>query len=149
VDAALRGESAARYPGGKEQREREIEQGAGRPAAELIADVTTSARRLDELWVRAEEAGWPDDDRPGGDTWPVSEAAPRRLREVEVHHVDLGLDYTPADWTDFYVQWELSPQSRTMAALPGRLASPEDARRFLAWLIDRGEQPDLRLRQWD
>jgi maleylpyruvate isomerase len=33
VQAALRGESAARYPGGKEQREREIEEGAGRPAA--------------------------------------------------------------------------------------------------------------------
>jgi maleylpyruvate isomerase len=79
----------------------------------------------------------------------VSESAPRRLREVEVHHVDLGLDYTPADWTDFYVRWELSPQSHTMAALPGRLAGPEDARRFLAWVIDRGEQPDLRLNQWD
>ena len=25
-----------------------------------------------------------------------------RLREVEVHHVDLGRDYSPADWSDAF-----------------------------------------------
>ena len=25
-----------------------------------------------------------------------------RLREVEVHHVDLGTGYTPADWSDAF-----------------------------------------------
>src|SRR5919206_1227017 len=39
LEAARRGEVADQYPGGAAQREAEIEAGAGRPAAELVADV--------------------------------------------------------------------------------------------------------------
>ena len=37
--AAARGEVAAQYPGGRDQRAGAIEAGAGRPAAALVADV--------------------------------------------------------------------------------------------------------------
>ena len=36
---------------------------------------------------------------PGGRSFPAGEVGHMRVREVEIHHADLGLDYTAADWT--------------------------------------------------
>jgi maleylpyruvate isomerase len=36
---------------------------------------------------------------PGGPAWPVSSVLPTRVREIEIHHADLGCDYSPADWS--------------------------------------------------
>lgn len=144
VEGALRGEDLGRYAGGKAERDKGIEEGAGRPAAELLADVTESARRLDEVFAEAERAGWPNDEFLGRDEWPVSQSPLYRMREVEVHQVDLGVGYEPSDWSDLYVGWELGRQLDT---LPGRLSGP-DQRQLLAWLMGRAGQPDLRVSDW-
>lgn len=47
---------------------------------------------LDEWEARLERV-------PGGPTLSVEEAVGARWREVEIHHADLDLDHTPADWT--------------------------------------------------
>lgn len=142
---ALRGEDLPRYPGGSEQRDAEIAEGAGRPASELIDDVRTSATRLEAVWEQLEEVGWPGADLYADDDFPVSQSPLRRLREVEVHHVDLGLGYEPAEWPDVYVQWELR---LALQRLPSRF-EPGDERRFLAWLLNRSPLPDgLELRSW-
>lgn len=146
LEGALRGEEVARYPGGGEQRDADIVQGAGRTAAELEADLTTWCGRLEETWCRSERAGWPHADLLAGDHWPTSASPLRRLREVEVHHVDLGLGYERSDWPDDYVQWELA---RTLERLPSRLFGPDDPRRLLAWLIGRAPWPEgLELGPW-
>jgi maleylpyruvate isomerase len=146
LDGALLGEEVPRYPGGTEQRDRDIEAGAGRPARELIRDLEESARRLEDVWIRSEQAGWPNADLLADDRWPTTGSPLRRLREVEVHHVDLGLGYEPTDWPDEYVQWELP---HTLERLPRLLADPADARRLLAWIIGRAELPhDVELRRW-
>ncbi|WP_165821126.1 maleylpyruvate isomerase family mycothiol-dependent enzyme [Nocardioides gansuensis] len=36
---------------------------------------------------------------PGGPTFPAGDTVVMRLREVEVHHADLGAGYSPADWS--------------------------------------------------
>lgn len=142
---SLRGEEVARYSD-EHPRDADIKAGAGRPAAELAADVTESAARLEEMWQRCEEAGWPNAELLAGDGWPTVQSPVRRLREVEVHHVDLDLAYTCADWPDDYLAWELP---RTIAALPKRVPDPADRRRLLAWVIGRGEFPaDLRVNPW-
>jgi maleylpyruvate isomerase len=42
---------------------------------------------------------------PGGRQFPAGLVGTMRLREVEIHHADLGLDYTAADWpAEFVVQ---------------------------------------------
>jgi len=42
---------------------------------------------------------------PGGRQFPAGLVADMRLREVEIHHADLALNYTAADWTpDFVVR---------------------------------------------
>jgi maleylpyruvate isomerase len=48
---------------------------------------------------------------PGGRTFPAGEVGQMRLREVEVHHADLGLDYTSADWPDDFVGLLLATRS--------------------------------------
>jgi maleylpyruvate isomerase len=59
-----------------------------------------------------------------------------RWREVELHHVDLGLGYTPADWPDEFVHLVLPEM------IDG-LARRADHRALLAWLSGRGRVPEL------
>lgn len=146
LEGALRGEEVPRYPGGTEQRDRDIDEGAGRPAKDLVQDVADSATRLEETWSRSERAGWPNSRWLAGDSWPTTGSPLRRLREVEVHHVDLGLGYEATDWPDEYVRWEL-PLS--LEGLPERLSGAADSRRLLAWIIGRSQWPEgIELRPW-
>jgi maleylpyruvate isomerase len=145
LEGALLGEEVARYPGGSEQRAAEIEDGSGRPAAELLADITGSAQRLEDVWDRSEEMGWPNATLLADDDWPTFASPRRRLREVEVHHVDLGVGYEPTDWPDDFVARELA---RALENLPGRLTGPTDAPRLLAWLLGRSAWPDPELSPW-
>ena len=46
-----------------------------------------------------------------------------RVREVEIHHADLGLDYTAADWTADFVALLLDSRSASYAR-PGGLHRP-------------------------
>lgn len=146
LEGALRGEEVARYPGGADQRDREIEEGSGRPAAEVVADLTGSTERLEDTWSRSERAGWPNTHLLADDSWPTSASPRRRLREVEVHHVDLGLGYEATEWPDDFVGWELP---RALERLPARLSGPAASQRLLAWLLGRSAWPEeLELDPW-
>ncbi|HMC40846.1 MAG TPA: maleylpyruvate isomerase family mycothiol-dependent enzyme [Acidimicrobiales bacterium] len=146
LEGSLRGEELARYPGGREQRARDIEAGAGRVAAEISGDVAASAARLEETWTACLEAGWPHRDLRAGDEYPTTSIPVRRLREVEMHHLDLGLRYRIADWPPEYVAWEL-PQ--ILATVPGRVKELSDARSLVAWLSGRGPVPTaIGLEDW-
>ncbi len=48
---------------------------------------------------------------PGGRSFLAGEVGLMRLREVEIHHADLGLDYTAADWPAEFVALLLSSRS--------------------------------------
>ena len=85
----------------------------------------------------------------------------RRLREVEVHGTDTGLDaLAPASWSDAYVDAELSQQWATVARrttdavgiideLGARWTANASGDRFveldrrtlLAWVLDRATPP--------
>jgi uncharacterized protein (TIGR03083 family) len=90
LEAALAGQDLPRYPGGPAQRDAGIAAGAGHSAAELAADLAGTARALEEAWARSAAAGWPHAELRGHDSWPTTASPSRRLREVEVHHADLG-----------------------------------------------------------
>ena len=136
LEGAARGEVADQYAGGDAQRAADIEAGAGRPAAELVADVLEAAARLERTWDNTPEEVWRiGEGRVSSGVWAVAELPFRRWREVEVHHVDLDLGYGPADWPDAYVEEELA---RTVAGLDGG-----DRRRLLAWLVGRAGVPKL------
>ncbi|WP_084958186.1 maleylpyruvate isomerase family mycothiol-dependent enzyme [Thermoactinospora rubra] len=95
------------YPS-QEARDAEIEAGAARPAAEHVADLEDSTARLAQEIRSTPEQAWPA--MVGGLRGPSHPAwyiLVRRLREVEIHHVDLGSGYGPADWPEPFVVREL------------------------------------------
>ncbi|WP_338183026.1 maleylpyruvate isomerase N-terminal domain-containing protein, partial [Jatrophihabitans sp.] len=107
LEGALVGKDVPKYSGGRQQRANEIDDGAARPAADVVADLVASQRRLEDLFAESSAAGWPHP-QPFGDTSYGPQGCPsHRLREIEMHHLDLGLGYTPASWPDEYVDWEL------------------------------------------
>jgi maleylpyruvate isomerase len=87
-----------------ESRSADIEAGAGRPAADLTADVRESAARF-----AAQAAAMPDDAWMAqvralrGPSFPALGVLDRRLSEVEIHHVDLAAGYAPSDWPADFV----------------------------------------------
>jgi maleylpyruvate isomerase len=156
--AAADGRVVDRYERGVAGRNEDIEAGAGRPAAEQVADVRTTIWRLEQAWATAPAVTWHGRSREmSGGEIPVSELLFRRWREVEVHHADLGLGFTFDDWSEAYVTAELGMQlprlSARLAGATGDEAGGEvDAaairselgdRRFLAWLLGRWSQPGL------
>jgi maleylpyruvate isomerase len=146
LDGALRGADVPRYPGGHVQRADEIDEGAPRPAAVILADLDASQRRLELAWERSTAADWPHLELRGDDHWPVTASPARRLREVEMHHVDLGLGYEPSDWPEGYAEWELP---RLLATVPSRLQRSTDARAVVAWLSGRRPVPaTIQLDPW-
>lgn len=137
--AALLGADEPRYPGGAQQRRDEIDEGEGRPAAQILRDLQESCGRLDGVLAAMDAAGWPHPELLGRDSYGTSEEPAHRLREVEMHHVDLGLEYTSADWPQEYVAWDL-PQ--LLATVPQRWGSLSSQHRLLAWLAGRADPQD-------
>lgn len=149
VTWAVTGEPTRMYPS-SEARGEAIEAGAGRRAAELVADVGDSAARLRQALDRLVDAGPEALDRllvfgaPPPGTAPDTPARTlpyARIRELEIHHVDLGLpSYTPADWPAPFVE-------RTLLFVHGR-SGPVDVvglpHEVLAWRLGRGAGPSVR-----
>ncbi|GAA4656039.1 maleylpyruvate isomerase N-terminal domain-containing protein [Arthrobacter cryoconiti] len=135
LSGALNGCDVSKYERGAEQRRSEIEDGATRSASEIIVDLLASMRALERLFVQSAIAGWPNGDFLGGGDYGVAGSAAHRLREVEMHHVDLGLGYTPAEWPQEYVDWDLPV---LLATANERLGSINERRSIMAWLAGRG-----------
>ncbi len=149
-------------------READIEAGAARPAAEQLADLRDSAGRFAAAVRRMPAAAWTalvsGMNPPDHPAWYVPI---RRLREVEVHHADLGAGYGWADWPETYVRRELhdtmlwlgseSPAGEVVAREPGTgevvrtwtglgdgPVVEGTPRELLAWLAGRTDGAGLR-----
>ena len=90
------------YPSA-ERRNADIEAGAGRSAAEQVADLEAAASRFAAAMDAMTPAAWavPVRHLNGSEMLPP-QAVWGRLREVEVHHVDLGAGYGPDDWSEAF-----------------------------------------------
>jgi len=122
AEGARRGEAVAMYDSA-EARDQDIEAGAGRPVAELVADVISSAAALRDAWSAMRPADWDREmlhHRFG--TLPLSDTPMMRLGEVEIHHVDLGGRFRPDGWPDSFVAGILSAADDLPARLPDGLA---------------------------
>jgi maleylpyruvate isomerase len=81
----------------------DIEAGAGRPLSDQLADLEETAARLTEAAAATPAAAWSATVRwTDGTTARAARVVWARLREVEVHHVDLGCAYQPVDWPDAF-----------------------------------------------
>jgi len=89
---------------GWESREADITAGAGRPVAEHVSDLKASAERFAEAVAKMPPQAWAATVRwLSGRTDHATGVMWSRLREVEVHHVDLALSYVPSSWPDAFV----------------------------------------------
>jgi maleylpyruvate isomerase len=78
----------------KEQRSDDINVGALRPAGKILADVVDSAARLQVAATELDAADWSREVRTAqGRTIPAATVPWLRLREVAIHHVDLGASF--------------------------------------------------------
>jgi maleylpyruvate isomerase len=93
------GEVRAQYPS-DEERDAEIQAGAGRSAAELLEDSIAAAGRWHQAAEELHAANLDNlcERTPGGKSYPARRVPLSRRTEVEVHHADLGIGYTAADW---------------------------------------------------
>lgn len=105
VEVAGRGGVAEMYPGGPAQRDADIKSARGAAAALVERRITDSCQQLQNALVEAPQSAWNGraisrrGEVPLGPGLVVS-----RLREVEVHHVDLECGYglptgTTAGWS--------------------------------------------------
>ncbi len=164
---ARTGAETPMYPS-REVRDRDIEAGAARPADAHRADVAASQERFMAAAAGLGEADWRAHVRWGSDSRDgTADLVPwLRLVEIEIHHVDLDLGYTPAHWTPAFVQQQLERTvedwQRRQDAPAVRLhaidtdvehvlgavgeqqrvvAGPQAA--LLAWLVGRSDGADL------
>lgn len=135
LEGAAAGEVRDQYPGGLEQRTRDIEAGAGRPAAALVLDVERTGDAVTRVMAGLPTAAWDAPSRTSkGVTESSRDAVLSRWREVVVHHGDLGLGPVPL------------PPALVQAWLPRelpRLADRTEPTALLAWVIGRGDPPAL------
>lgn len=136
LEGAAMGELRDQYPGGVEQRAGDIEAGARRPAAALVADVRQSAAAVEQCLATLPDDAWEAPSRTArGIVEPSREAVFSRWREVVVHHGDLGLRPVPLP-TGIVDVW----LPRELPLLEQRTDQAE----LLTWLLGRGPAPTLR-----
>ena len=148
VRGARTGQSIPMYPS-PEARDRDIEDGAGRDVAEQFTDLRDAALRL-----HAEFAAMPDEawsvvvpHRLG--PFPAEGIPAKRLKEIEYHHVDLGLDFRPEHWSAGFVESELPHLTAVHTAsgllTPELLKQLADAPGYarVAWMSGRSDGSDL------
>ncbi len=103
VTWARTGEETPMYVGGRPARDAQIEEGAQRHIGDIRLDLAESAERLLGAF-----AGFPDEglDRQvtlAGRNASGADLPLLRVREVEIHHVDVSAGYSPAHWTPAFV----------------------------------------------
>jgi maleylpyruvate isomerase len=90
----------------------------------FLASTTVIGEWVEELAVNL--AGTTIERTPGGRHFPASDVGVMRTREVEIHHADLALDYTAADWMPEFV----------VLLLDSRAGAEHDGEPFVAHATD-------------
>lgn len=164
VHWARTGVETPMYPS-REARNAAIERDAARPAADHRRDIaTTAAAFMEDLHtLREDRLATVVSTQPGRE-FSAAEIPWRRLREVEMHHVDLAARYAPGDWPAAFAarclndvavmfagrddvppvtvraggqEWRLGDDGTDRRTVSG----PESS--LLAWLSGRGLGKDL------
>lgn len=147
---AERGEIGAQYPS-VAKRNQDIEDGAGRNAIELVADLRKSIYALEATWAGTTATAWDGQGRDlRGNLIEMSSLVFLRWREVEIHHADLGLGFNYDDLSTLYVRLELDQQVMLWRSRKpmGLTELPDIAKQLLptqrlAWLMGRREVEGL------
>ena len=146
LHAAQAGRPAWMYPS-QQERDADIETGAAGAAAELIEDAAASWGRL----LQAENEIH-DSHLDGTYTRLADGVGPRPLRqigevrriEVEIHHADLLLGYTPRDWPADFARHLVGRRQVELAddGGPSMVLSSTDVEGL--WKLGSGQGPEIK-----
>lgn len=143
VSWAATGVRTPMYPS-PEARTADIEAGSGRPGRDLVADLEGSAAALDQALALLPAAGLDAVVTFGAANIPVrgDGLLLMRIREVEIHHVDLQVGYEPAAWSTEFASRsldQLTPGFRAGGQVPVAVLAATDTR--LRWVVaDQGDE---------
>jgi maleylpyruvate isomerase len=167
LSAAARGEQQTMYDS-PEAREADIEELARAEAGELRERLLASTNCFDRGASAVTGDAWRSrfERTPrGGATFSVATVPLMRLREVEIHHADLGTDYTAADWPVEFDAVLIESMTRRPYPRPFRVLARDlartwdfgegdpvanvtgDAASLGWWLTGRGDGADLTVDQ--
>ena len=117
-----------------EARNAQIEEGSGRRADEIVADLSRSSQNfIDQAREMPGEAWSTQVMGLRGPAHPGWFTLHRRLSEVQIHHVDLSAGYAPNDWPDWFV-------AETLYEVVGGLAEKPEAPSALLTDTSTGRQ---------
>jgi maleylpyruvate isomerase len=111
-----------------EARDRDIDELAGAGPSALRDRFYAAGTVLGE-WVEELADNLTDvtiERTPGGRSFTAGKVGTMRTREVEIHHADLGLDYTAADWPPAFAALVLSSRAADHPPGPGPVAHAVD-----------------------
>ena len=95
-----------------EARAADIEAGAERGPSEIVDDLAGTAERFSAAVTAVPDEAWERQVRMGaaaaGRTIPARRTLWERLKELELHHVDLDAGYTPDEWASWFVDRALA-----------------------------------------
>ncbi|MGN9808567.1 maleylpyruvate isomerase family mycothiol-dependent enzyme [Micromonospora sp. BQ11] len=97
-------------------RDADIESGSSRPPAVHLDDLRRSADRFTEAVAAMPVDAWGATVETRRGPWPAAMLVWGRLRELEVHHVDLAAGYRPADWPETFGHRLLHEVANSLAA---------------------------------
>ena len=139
IEGAAVGETRLMYPSAQ-HRDDDINRGAGRALEVLVGDVRNSIWALESSWARLSSVGWSGHGLTRIGKVPVTSIPWRRWREVELHHADLGLGFTTADWSPAFIAQDLARRLEEWTSepntLPAEVGSAQPWQQ-LAWLLGR------------
>ncbi|KPC59998.1 maleylpyruvate isomerase family mycothiol-dependent enzyme [Streptomyces chattanoogensis] len=116
-------------------RDADIERDADRPLADHVKDLQESAARFDAAAGALPDGRWAYRvEMRNGVTERADRLALRRLAEIELHHIDLGVGYTldrlPAFFTEAYLDFLAAVKFAGHRDLPAlELVTPDGSRR--------------------
>ncbi|MCG5451146.1 MULTISPECIES: maleylpyruvate isomerase family mycothiol-dependent enzyme [Micromonospora] len=80
----------------------DIEAGSDRPPAAHLDDLRRTADLFSEAVAAMPADAWAATVQARRGPWPAALLVWGRLREIEVHHLDLAVDYRAADWSETF-----------------------------------------------
>ena len=105
LTGAHTGQPATMYDS-SEARDADIDELAAAPVADVRSRLLAATTSFEQAVVAMHDQDWEGrfERTPGGRRFAVANIPLMRVREVEIHHADLGADYSAADWPkDFAV----------------------------------------------
>ncbi len=136
VHGAISGEVRTQFPDGYDHGAT-IRSETSRGPGHLRSILRSAFLDLEASWGRLGDHLWDSEGDTTAGRRSMTEILARHLRDVEIHHVDLALDYQPSDWPAEFVELELAKRLRDL----DRRADPAE---LLAWLLGRRPAPQLR-----